>query len=132
MVADETEAADICCASCGIAEVDEIKLTKCDACDLVRFCSEQDHQSQHEARCKERATELRNEILFRQPEISHMGDCPICFLPLPFEHQKSMLHSCCSKLIRNGCAHAYKLRERERGEAATYMPILSAPLTKNL
>ena len=33
-------ATDSCCASCGIAEVDEIKLKKCDDCDLVKYCSE--------------------------------------------------------------------------------------------
>ncbi len=45
----EAEASDtriMCCASCGIAEVDEIKLKICDDCDLVRYCSDacrQDH-----------------------------------------------------------------------------------------
>ena len=29
----------MCCACCGVAEIDEIKLTKCDDCDLVRYCS---------------------------------------------------------------------------------------------
>ena len=26
----------LCCASCGIAELDEIKLKECDDCDLVK------------------------------------------------------------------------------------------------
>jgi hypothetical protein len=60
------EAADtICCASCGVAEVDEVKLTKCDACDLVRYCSDkyqQEHRPKHEQACKERAAELRDVI----------------------------------------------------------------------
>ena len=30
----------IFCASCGIAEVDDIKLKDCSACDLVRYCSD--------------------------------------------------------------------------------------------
>jgi len=34
-------------------------------------------------------TELRDEILFRQPESTHDGDCPICFLPLPVDGKKS-------------------------------------------
>ncbi|KAK1734939.1 Sel1-like repeat family protein [Skeletonema marinoi] len=116
MVADETEAADICCASCGIAEVDEIKLTKCDGCDLVRYCSDkcqQDHRPQHDAMCKERAAELRDEILFRQPDGSYLGDCPICCLPLSLDIQRAMLHTCCSKWICDGCAFANKLREIE-------------------
>ena len=37
----EAETADICCcASCGVAEVDDIKLVPCDGCDLVRYCSD--------------------------------------------------------------------------------------------
>eukprot|EP00984_Skeletonema_dohrnii_P028695 scaffold18753_cov181-Skeletonema_dohrnii-CCMP3373.AAC.1 len=116
MIADETEAADICCASCGIAEVDEIKLTKCDDCDLVRYCSDQckeDHLPHHEANCKERAAELRDEKLFRQPESSHLGDCPICFLPLPLDRQKSRLYACCSTTICHGCSYANQKREWE-------------------
>eukprot|EP00985_Skeletonema_marinoi_P000849 scaffold345_cov80-Skeletonema_marinoi.AAC.1 len=35
MSADETEADNDCCASCGIAELDDIKLMDCDACDLA-------------------------------------------------------------------------------------------------
>eukprot|EP00984_Skeletonema_dohrnii_P027165 scaffold16627_cov70-Skeletonema_dohrnii-CCMP3373.AAC.2 len=102
-----------------IAEVDEIKLKKCDACDLVRYCSDncqQDHSQQHEATCKERAAELRDEILFRQPESSHVGDCPICCLPLPIEIVccKSKLQTCCSKVICKGCFYANDLRQIEQ------------------
>ena len=89
-------AAMMCCASCGVAEVDDIKLKECDACDLVRYCSDkcqQDHRPYHDASCKERATELREEVLFRQPESTHLGDCPICLLPLS----------------RQGCAYANTL-----------------------
>ena len=28
-----------CCASCGVAEVDDVKLKECTKCDLVRYCS---------------------------------------------------------------------------------------------
>jgi len=35
MIADEAEGADICCASCGVVEVDDIGLMGCDDCDLV-------------------------------------------------------------------------------------------------
>ena len=87
-----------CCASCGIAEVDNVKLVPCDDCDLVKYCSDQcqkDHRPEHETRCKERAAELREEILFRQPESSHLGDCPICFLPLPIDPRKTSMNACC-------------------------------------
>ena len=105
-----------CCASCGIAEVDNVKLVPCDDCDLVRYCSDecqQDHRPEHEARCQERAAELREEILFRQPESSHLGDCPICFLPLPLVPQKSTLTLCCCKTICRGCSHADNVRQWE-------------------
>jgi hypothetical protein len=101
------------CASCGIAESDEIKLTNCADCKYVRYCSdecERDHRQQHEGGCEKRAAELRDEILFRQPESCYLGDCPICFLPLPLVLEKSTLWSCCSKVICEGCRYAHKLR----------------------
>ena len=118
---EEAETADMMmfCASCSIAEADEIKLKKCDACDLVRYCSDscqQEHRTQHEATCKERAAELRDVILFRQPESTHLGDCPICCLPLPVEIEccKSMLQTCCSKMICKGCFYANDRRQIEQ------------------
>ena len=84
----------MCCASCGIAGVDDIKLKICNACDLVRYCSDkcqQEHLPHHEKACKERAAELHDEILFRQPESSSLGDCPICLLPLQLDTDKSMM-----------------------------------------
>eukprot|EP00985_Skeletonema_marinoi_P007127 scaffold3120_cov219-Skeletonema_marinoi.AAC.10 len=104
-----------CCASCGIAEVDDIKLTTCDAnCKLVRYCSDacqRDHRPQHKEECKKRVAELRDELLFVQPESSHYRDCPICFLPLSLDGSKIMM-TCCSKLICNGCWYANIMRER--------------------
>eukprot|EP00984_Skeletonema_dohrnii_P020815 scaffold10229_cov129-Skeletonema_dohrnii-CCMP3373.AAC.2 len=107
-----------CCAACGIAEAgaDEIKLKKCVDCDLVRYCRDacQKNQSQHEEACKKRSTELRDELLFKLPESSHHGDCPICCLPMPLDVDKSTIMPCCSKLICDGCAYANYLREAER------------------
>eukprot|EP00984_Skeletonema_dohrnii_P008158 scaffold2992_cov83-Skeletonema_dohrnii-CCMP3373.AAC.7 len=117
MTTEEAESpAEMCCASCGIAEVDDIRLKKCDACDLVRYCGDtcqQDHLSQHERACKERAAELRYEILFRQPESSHLGDCPICFLPHPV-NKNYVVKSCCSKIICGGCNYANGLPNCEK------------------
>jgi len=51
---------------------------------LVRYCSDEchpDHRPHQEAVCEETAAELRDEMLFKQPESSHEGDCPICCLP---------------------------------------------------
>ena len=42
---------------------------------------------------------MRDDNLFRQPDGSHLGECPICFLPLPLDITKSMVNSCCCKLI---------------------------------
>ena len=110
------ESETLCCASCGIAEVDDVKLTLCDAnCTLVRYCSvtcHRDHQPLHEAMCKKRVAELRDDLLFRQPEISNFGDCPICSLPLALDASKHVIQSCCSKVICNGCSYANEIRER--------------------
>eukprot|EP00984_Skeletonema_dohrnii_P015126 scaffold6484_cov114-Skeletonema_dohrnii-CCMP3373.AAC.3 len=101
------------CASCGTAEVDDIKLKTCTACKSVRYCSiacQREHRPQHKRACKKRAAELHDEILFKQPESSYLGDCPICFLPMSLDPEKSIMMTCCSKLICHGCVHSYELR----------------------
>ena len=115
----EEEGADekMCCAGCGKAEVDEIKLRKCTDCDLVRYCGiqcQRDHRLQHKGACKKRAAELRDEILFQQPESNHYGDCPICFVPLSLHRINSTLYTCCSKYICIGCNYANMMREIEQ------------------
>ena len=104
------------CASCGIAGGDDIKLRNCTACYLVRYCSvkcQKDHRKQHKKECKKRAAELHDEILFKQPESTHLGDCPICCLPLPIDPEKYTLNTCCSKYICTGCNRANQNREIE-------------------
>eukprot|EP00984_Skeletonema_dohrnii_P009042 scaffold3396_cov95-Skeletonema_dohrnii-CCMP3373.AAC.4 len=77
MSADETEAVGMqCCGSCGITEIDEIKLMECADCDLVRYCS--DKCQQDLGLMSERAKSGRLNYVMR----------------------------CCSKLICNGCVHA--------------------------
>ena len=115
---EQIEAADtlLYCASCGIAENDDVKLMPCDDCDLVRYCGnacKELHRPEHEETCKTRATELREELLFKQPEGTHLGDCPICSLPLPLDYAKSVMYTCCSKVICHGCSYANKIREYE-------------------
>ena len=114
---DNNEDMICCCAACGIAEVDDIKLKACDGCKSIRYCSDKcqrDHRPQHERKCNERAAELRDEILFKQPESSYHGDCPICFLPLSLDLNKSGMMACCSKMICIGCGYANLIREREQ------------------
>eukprot|EP00985_Skeletonema_marinoi_P016387 scaffold8797_cov83-Skeletonema_marinoi.AAC.2 len=118
------------CASCGIAEVDEVKLKECADCDLARYCGikcEQEDKLQHKRACKKRAAELRDELLFKQPESSHLGDCPICCLPLPLDPKKSTMHNCCSKVICKGCSHANKMREIE-GKLSFKCPFCRKPV----
>eukprot|EP00984_Skeletonema_dohrnii_P019254 scaffold9169_cov77-Skeletonema_dohrnii-CCMP3373.AAC.5 len=114
--AEESDDTMMFCAACGTAEVDDVKLKKCTACHCVRYCSvkcQKKHRPQHKKACKKRAAELRDEILFKQPESTHLGDCPICFLPLPIDEMKSTLMVCCSKTICNGCDNANSIRETE-------------------
>jgi len=114
---NDDEAAEIvCCAACGIAEVDDMKLKKCTACKLVRYCSvecQKNHRKQHKLDCKKRMAELRDELLFKQPESSHLGDCPICCLPQSLDETKSLLTSCCCVFICEGCSYANQLRNED-------------------
>ena len=112
--ATESESENVSCASCGIAGVDDIKLKDCDDCDLVKYCSDEcqrDHRVQHKEECKKRTAELHDELLFKQPESTHRGDCPICCLPLPIDPKKCKMMSCCCKFICNGCGFAKGTRE---------------------
>jgi len=112
----------MCCASCGIKASDDIKLQKCTAYNLVKYCGvkcQREHRSQHERECKKRVAELRDEILFRQPESTNDGDCPICFLPLPIDQQKqkstaTIILAFCSQAICDGCFYANRMREIEQ------------------
>ena len=117
MSADNNEADEmIRCASCGTVENDDIKLKKCTACYVVRYCSikcQKEHRPKHKRECKKRAAELHDEPLFKQPGSSHLGDCPICFVPLPLDIKKSTMEPCCSKLICEGCNYANQIRETE-------------------
>jgi tetratricopeptide (TPR) repeat protein len=117
-VKEEEDEYVMCCASCGVGEVDDIKLKTCTACKSVRYCSvkcQRDHRPKHKKACKKRAAELRDEILFKQPESSHLGDCPICCLPLSLgPNNKSSTMACFSKLICIGCDYANYIREMEQ------------------
>lgn len=129
------------CASCvcasGIAELDDIKLMES---ALARYCSDDirkpEHWTQPQPRLLQqhgtifyKGDEERDKILFRQPESSHLGDCPICFLPLPLEHDKSILHSCCSKIVCKGCSYVNTIREfKENSHHAC--PFCRQPLPK--
>jgi len=127
---EDNNQADTCCASCGIAQVDDIKLKECATCDLVKYCSDEcqrDHRSQHERACKKRAAELRDELLFKVPESSHVGECPICMMPLPLDLSKSITKVCCSITICDGCNYANHKREFEERRDRPTCPFCRKP-----
>ncbi len=112
---DEGDNLMMCCAACGSVG-DGAKLQTCTACKSVRYCGvtcQRNHWRQHKRACKERAAELHDEILFKQPESSHLGDCPICCLPLPLAAEKSTMMPCCCKIICSGCILANERRMLE-------------------
>ncbi len=115
----ESDTNEEVCASCGIAEIDDVKLMLCDGgCDLVKYCGDdcqENHREQHEEECKKRKAELHDKKIFKQPDISHLGECPICCLPLSIVASKSFIMSCCCKYICNGCNYANVKREMEAG-----------------
>ena len=89
----EKEAVEVCCANCGIAQVDDIKLEECDGCQSVSYCSnmcQENHREQHKEDCKRIEAELHDQNLFEQPEESHLGECPICFFPLSLDMAKRL------------------------------------------
>src|SRR5210317_429484 len=103
--------ADMCCANCGAAEaeVDDIKLEECTDCDLVKYCSDkcrEEHRELHGEECKNRKAELHDRKLMQQPEETHLGECPLCFLPMPIDADKSTFYPCCSEMICQGCDYA--------------------------
>ncbi len=118
MSSDDGKSSDVmCCASCGVAAIDDVELKKC-TCNLVRYCSDEcqkNHRPQHEKLCKRRMTELRDRGLFTQPDGNHLGECPICCLLKSIDPTKSIFTECCSKSICNGCHHANRTREIEEG-----------------
>ncbi len=120
----------LCCAACGIAGGDDIKLKDCDDCHLVKYCSvkcQKEHRPKHKKECKKRAAELRDEILFKQPEGNHLGDCPICCLPIPYDPDKSTLNTCCCTRVCKACDLANQKREAE-GRLQEKCPFCRKPL----
>ena len=117
--------------------VDEIKLKDCSACKLVKYCGvkcQRDHRPQHKRACKQRAAELRDELLFKQPKSTHLGDCPICCLPLSLDPLKSTFMECCSKTVCYGCfctnANANAIGEM-KGSLQPKCPFCRSPLPRS-
>ena len=124
-----------CCAECG-ADGD-VSLKMCKSCMSVKYCNaecQKKHWSTHKKICKQRAAELRDEALFKDPPPKE--DCPICFLPMPTNliscvslppatifsvpiYDYAMAHEelaneamdgynpCCGKSICKGCLYSF-------------------------
>ena len=118
------------CASCGAAEGDDVQLRTCTACKSVQYCGvtcQRNHRPKHKKACKKRAAELRDEILFKQPESTHRGDCPICCVPMPIEDGKATSYTCCSKYICSGCCFTDLSRQRRENIRVQTCPFCRQP-----
>jgi tetratricopeptide (TPR) repeat protein len=125
----------VCCANCG--KDGGASLKTCMSCMSVKYCNakcKRNHWSRHNKKCKQRAAELRDEALFKDPPPKE--DCPICFLPMPVNliscmtlppatissvpiHDYAMAnerlaslntnqyYSCCGKSICKGCSYSF-------------------------
>ena len=106
-MSSSNDTADTTCANCGKAELDDVKLKRCTACKMVKYCScecQVAHRPKHKKACKKRAAELFDEELFKDPP--EREECPICMIPLPFKDDHSVFHECCGKVICKGCVYA--------------------------
>ena len=67
------------CANCGTDEKGEgISLKACKSCMLVKCCNptcQRNHWPKHKKPCKQRAAELHDEALFKDPPPKE--DCPV-------------------------------------------------------
>ena len=73
-----------CCADCGSEAGGGVSLKMCKSCMVSKYCNaecQKNHWPKHKNICKQRAAELRDEALFKDPPGKE--DCPICFLPMP-------------------------------------------------
>ena len=124
-----------CCAECGADG--GVSLNICKSCMQVKYCNaicQKKHWPKHKKECKRRASELRDEALFKDPPAKE--DCPICFLPMPErliscvslrpatrssvpikdfanEHEEladremETYYPCCGKSACGGCLHSF-------------------------
>jgi len=132
-----TDRMQSCCAECGKEEDGNVSLKRCKSCNLVKYCDaacQRNHWPKHKKTCKQRAAELRDEALFKDPPAKE--DCLICFIPMPIkliccaslppatissvpiadlafaneelaEKDMQPYYSCCGKSICQGCVHSF-------------------------
>ena len=106
----------VTCAACG-KEGEEDNMNICNKCKMVYYCNvtcKKKHKSKHKKKCENRAAELHDEALFKEPPPRE--ECPICMLPLPLEGRESTFNSCCGKIICDGCFYAMTKEEKRKGK----------------
>ena len=81
-----------------------------------------DNESKKCSNCQKSAHD--DVTLFKQPECSHLGDCPICCLPLTLYDNCMM--QCCCKFICNGCRHA-NIKQDLKGRLQLTCPFCRQP-----
>lgn len=116
MSIEESNSTTAICASCQKSGK-EINLKICVACKMVRYCSvacQKAHRPLHKKECKQRAKELYDDELFKQPS-SKGEECPICMITfsssrigasaagLGSANMMSNYQLCCGKVICTGC-----------------------------
>ena len=91
------------CANCG-KEGNSNVMNTCNKCKMVKYCNaacKKKHRKKHKKACENRAAELRDEKLFKQPPLE---ECDICMLPLPMMMKGCKYMVCCGKRICGGCS----------------------------
>ena len=95
---------DTSTASCAACGKEGGNLNTCNKCKMVKYCNavcKKKHCSKHKKACEKRVAELHDEALFKEPPPPE--DCPICFLPLPIDTNRTLFSPCCGKTICCGC-----------------------------
>ncbi len=85
----------MCCESCGIAAIDDVKLKDCDNCDLVKYCSEKCQGNHRNSTRKSARSALLNcvtEIYLRSPMKAIWVTVRFVFCHCPLKEQN--LSSC--------------------------------------
>ena len=105
-----TTSTDIC-ANCG----KDNATNTCNKCKMIKYCNaacKKKHRHKHKKDCEEhvrlaaeRAAELHDEKLFKQPPPQY-EDCPICFLRMPIFETGHRYYGCCGKVLCCGCIHS--------------------------
>ena len=81
---------------------------------------------------KRRAAGLHDDAdLFRQPRSTYLGECPICFLPMPLDGEKWSFWPCCSRNFCKGCIYANYISNKHDRMKAWSCPFCREPLADN-